>query len=156
MIASSVFGSLVGFAASAIAPISDYFKEKEITRRDIGKLEKTALLAEKGFSQEQTMAVLTQTTEEHARLLKHDIEISKQEPGFISGVQRSVRPVITYAFFALFSAVEISILMQAMNSGLPWEEALTHIWDEETNALFATVLSFWFGDRVFEKRKGKR
>ena len=42
---------------------------------------------------------------EHERLIQHDM-VLQQGTGFIGGLARSVRPIITYAFFLLFAVIE--------------------------------------------------
>jgi hypothetical protein len=91
---------------------------------------------------------------EHARLIEHDISIN-QGTGFISGLQRSVRPVITYSFFILFATVEITLLQKAMAMDIPFNEALAIIWDDDTQAIWAAVVSFWFGSRAIEKSRNR-
>ncbi|MBF0171659.1 MAG: hypothetical protein HQK87_11355 [Nitrospinae bacterium] len=96
--------------------------------------------------------------------IQADIEESKalyqtvQPTGvrWIDGLRGSVRPIITYAFFMLFVAVKGAALWSlAQHADLSIIEALPKIWDEETSALFAAVMSFWFGQRALTKfRKG--
>ena len=111
-----------------------------------------AELQKAGFTQDQVMYSMTARDDEHARLINHDIEISKGT-GFVSAIQKLVRPLITYAFFGLFAAVEISILVKVMESGAEFSDAIQYLWDDETQVMFATVMTFWFGNRVFEKLK---
>ena len=40
--------------------------------------------------------------------------------------------------------------------GLLIAEALPRIWDPETQALFAAVMSFWFGNRTLSKLRERR
>ena len=91
---------------------------------------------------------------EHQRLIDHDISINKGT-GIISGLQKSVRPVITYAFFGLFATIEITLLMNALEMGTPFNEAIQLLWDDETKAIFAAIISFWFGSRAIEKARRK-
>jgi hypothetical protein len=91
---------------------------------------------------------------EHDRLIQHDISINKGS-GFISGLQRSVRPVITYAFFGLFATIEITLLMDALDKGTEFSEAIGLLWDEDTKAIFAAIISFWFGSRAIDKARKK-
>jgi len=57
-----------------------------------------------------------------------------------------------YAFFLLFSSIKLSALYLFINQqGLDFAAALTQIWDAETQALFAAVMSFWFGQRALLK-----
>ena len=75
--------------------------------------------------------------------------------GIISALQRSVRPVITYCFFGLFLAIEITLLREALNSGMSVGESLNVLWDEDTKAIFAAIISFWFGSRAIDKARNK-
>ena len=90
--------------------------------------------------------------EEQKALLQHDTTIS-QHTGFIAGLQKSVRPVITYAFFGIFAIVEYTILMSAIDGGMPLRDAIQIVWDDNTQAIFAAIISFWFGSRAVEKAR---
>jgi hypothetical protein len=65
--------------------------------------------------------------------------------------------MITYAFFLLFAAAKgAGLYMLIAVEGLILVEALPQIWDPETQALFAAVMSFWFGQRALTKlRQGR-
>ena len=55
----------------------------------------------------------------------------------------------------LFASVKSSGLYVLITvEGLLLAEALPRIWDPETQALFAAVMSFWFGSRTFQKMRG--
>jgi len=91
---------------------------------------------------------------ESKALYKHDARVGI---GWVDGLRASVRPIITYAFFMLFAAVKGSgLYMLIVVEGLLIAEALPRIWDEETQALFAAVMSFWFGSRALSKFRGRR
>ena len=150
MISSTILGSILGFAGSSLAPIMGYFEKKHEGKVEIEKMDKAAELAKAGFTQEQVMYTLAARDKEHARLLDHDIEISKGT-GFVAALQKLVRPLITYAFFGLFATVEITVLHHAMTEGVDFNEAILLVWDENTEAIFATIITFWFGNRVWEK-----
>ena len=76
---------------------------------------------------------------------------------WVDGLRSSVRPVITYAFFLLFAAVKGSgLYLLIAVEGLVLADALPRIWDDETAALFAAVLSFWFGARSLAKAREGR
>jgi hypothetical protein len=75
---------------------------------------------------------------------------------WVDGLRASVRPVITYAFFTLFTVVKASALYVLVSEeGLTVIQALPQIWDPETQALFAAVMSFWFGQRGLAKAGGR-
>ena len=78
-------------------------------------------------------------------LYKHDQSLTTTSP-FISGLRASVRPVITYFFFFTFVGVELSVIFNLVDYII-----LQAIWNENTQGLFAAVLSFWFGSRAMSK-----
>ncbi len=58
------------------------------------------------------------------------------------------------AFFLLFAGVKGYALVAV--EGLVLADALPRIWDDETAALFAAVMSFWFGSRSLARlRQGR-
>jgi hypothetical protein len=70
---------------------------------------------------------------------------------FINALRASIRPVITYVFFALFIAVKIAAAYVMISTGQSIPEMLKAVWDADTAALFGTIIAFWFGSRVMEK-----
>lgn len=66
----------------------------------------------------------------------------------------SVRPIVTYGFFALFLFVKIKGFYHGMLvDHTPVIQLLPVVWNEGTESLFAAVLAFWFGSRAFEKSR---
>ena len=149
---SGIIGSLLGFGSSVVPAITDHFRSKREYEFELMKMEKMAELKKAGYDHEIKRFQEMGLHEEQKALLTHDTEIAKGE-GIISGLQKSVRPVITYCFFFLFAAIEITILNEALRNGMDLSSALQIIWDEDTQAIFAAVISFWFGSRAIEKAR---
>ena len=150
----SILGSLIGFAGSAIPSVTDIFKEKDQRKHELEKMRAMAELKQQGMDFDLKMFEAKANDEEHKRLIAHDIAIS-QGTGFMSGLQKSVRPVITYCFFGLFAAIEITLLLDAIENNVEFSEAIKLLWDEDTKAIFAAIISFWFGSRALEKSRKK-
>ena len=150
----SLLGSLLGFAGSAVPAITDHFASKEDRKHELDKMRMVAELCKEGYDFDLKMYETMGADKEHERLIQHDISISKGS-GIIAGLQKSVRPVITYAFFGLFATIEITLLMNAIEMGTPFNEAIQLLWDAETKAIFAAIISFWFGSRAIEKARKK-
>jgi len=70
---------------------------------------------------------------------------------FINALRASLRPVITYTFFIVFMAIKLTVLFVMIDQGASMEAMLKAIWDQDTMALFGTVMGFWFGSRILEK-----
>lgn len=151
---SALLGSLLGFGGSIVPAITDYFGKKQDQKFELAKMEKKAELIKNGYTHEMQMFEQQANDKEHERLINHDISINKGT-GFISGLQKSVRPVITYSFFILFATVEYSLLQKAMSLDVPFNQALMLVWDDDTAAIFAATMSFWFGNRAIEKSRNR-
>jgi hypothetical protein len=59
-------------------------------------------------------------------------------------------------FFALFMATKIVVMLKVLEQGGNWQEGVTLMFDQETQGLFAAVVSFWFGQRSVSKFMGKK
>ena len=75
---------------------------------------------------------------------------------WVEALIQSVRPVLTYSFFALYAAVKASQVHLAYSAvGGDLALALNAAWHEADQALFATIIAFWFGSRCLTRyRKG--
>ena len=90
--------------------------------------------------------------EESRSIYLHASEVAKNnKSSFISALQASVRPVITYFFFILFGTIKGLAVYVAVKEGDDVSQAILNSWDQETAILFSTVISFWFGGRAMRK-----
>lgn len=151
---SGLLGSVLGFGGSVVPAITDHFKTKANNKFELAKMEKMAELRAAGFDHEMRMFETQAADNEHARLIEHDISIN-QGTGFIAGLQKSVRPIITYCFFGLFAVIEVTLLMEALEKGTDFADAINILWDDDTKAIFAAIISFWFGSRAIDKSRRK-
>lgn len=69
------------------------------------------------------------------------------------GLSTSVRPMITYLFMLVYCFAKFAAIKAAMSSGVDVYQAVLKSWTESDQALWASVLNFWFLGRVFEKMK---
>ena len=148
----SILGYLLGFASSAVPAITDSFAQKQDNKHELDKMKLMAELRSAGYDHDLKVYEQMGADKEHDRLIQHDIAIN-QSSGIIAGLQKSVRPVITYAFFILFAVIEITLLMEALEKGTDFAEAINLLWDEDTKAIFAAIISFWFGSRAIDKAR---
>lgn len=156
----SIIGSVIGFAGSVIPGVLDHFKKKEDNKIKLEVMKMQADLMRERADIDLIKFHAMAEDNEHQRLINHDISIAK---GPLAWLRSSVRPTITYMFFALFAAVKIAALNEAMypssnsTQAVPFATAIETVWDDETQAIFAAIISFWFGSRAIEvsrKRMG--
>ena len=148
----TVLGSLLGFAGSAVPSLIDMFKEKEDKKAKVEMFKLQLEAKEKGVDLDIKLMEAKAAVEEQKSLIEHDIALGKQG-GFINSLRAFVRPFITYVFFLTFIGVKFTLVYQGIKSGSDLKATLDLVWDEQTEALFAAIISFWFGSRAMPKIK---
>jgi hypothetical protein len=146
----SLLGSLLGFGTSFLPKVMDYFQDRSDKKHELAVMEVQIRQQKELASQKLEMVNVEADIREVEALQK-----SMQPTGvkWVDGLRGSVRPVITYAFFLLFCFVEISAYLALTASGISGLDALNAVWDEDTKALFAAVIAFWFGGRAISRAK---
>ena len=90
--------------------------------------------------------------QERASLYAHDIEIGKGASQWVVNARAMVRPAITYGMFLMFMFVEIFGFWFAYHREVSFDIALDLLWDNETQIIWASIVSFWFGTQAFSKK----
>jgi hypothetical protein len=101
-------------------------------------------------SAEKVSLIDAQKSEMEA-IYAHDIAIGQGASQWMINYRTGVRPTITYGFFALLMLVEIGLFAYGWNKGVEFKDLAKMLWDDETQALFAAIISFHFGGRAFGK-----
>ena len=146
----SLLGTLLGFGTSFLPKVMDYFQDKSDKKHELAVMEVQIKQQKELAIQKLEMVNVEADIREIEALQK-----SMQPTGvkWVDGLRGSVRPVITYAFFLLFCFVEISAYLALTASGVSGLDAVNAVWDEDTKALFAAVIAFWFGGRAVNRAK---
>lgn len=148
----ALLGSLLGFGTSFLPQVLDFFKQKQEHKNKLELLELQGEMAARGASLQLDILDKKAELEETKAIYNY----ANPTSGFSAGLAASVRPIITYLFFALFMATKIVIMLKVMEEGGDWKEAVDLMFDAETQGLFAAVISFWFGQRSVSKFMGKK
>lgn len=145
----ALLGSLLGFGSSFLPEVLNYFKANQQQKHRMEMMQLETQLAQKRSEMKLVELDKKADIEEAKGLYAHDQSIDAG--GFINALRGSVRPVITYAFFLLFCATKVVIMVKVMQSGGDWTQAVDLMFDSETKGLFSAVLAFWFGNRALSK-----
>ena len=147
----TLLGSLLGFLGSAFPQILKLFQEAHDRRHELAILNLQMEQQRQGHQQRLEEIKSDGEIKQSLALYQHD----SQPAGYkwVEALRASVRPVLTYAFFLLFAAVKIAGLYTMVSfDGMSLAVALPLIWDAETQALFAAIMTFWFGQRALRGR----
>lgn len=64
-----------------------------------------------------------------------------------------VRPLVTYWFVILYSAVKIAMMLVAYEQSADWKSVLIESWNPEDMGIFTGIIAFWFVSRTFDRSK---
>jgi hypothetical protein len=156
----SLFGSLLGFGTSFLPTLLGFFEQGQKNRHQLKLLEAQAKHAEVLSQLKLQELDAAADVEESRSIYEHAAQLARSnKSSFISALQASVRPVVTYFFFILFATIKGLAVYVAVQEGDDVSQAILASWDEETKILFSTVISFWFGQRgmksIRKARNGK-
>ena len=145
----TLFGSLLGFLSAAFPDFLKLFQDHQDRKHELKILELQLEQQAQGHSQRLEEIQISADIAESNALYKHASRPSGI--AWVEALRASVRPIVTYSFFLLFAFIKIASLSALLSSGYSITDGLIAIWDVETQALFAAVMSFWFGQRALQK-----
>jgi hypothetical protein len=159
----TLLSTLVSFLAGGLPKILNFMQDRADKAQEIAlaklQFERELALAERGFLAQQRMEeirtdqIAMQTAvQEREALYAHDVAIGKGASQGIIDLRASVRPVITYGMFLMLVAVNVFGAAYAWHMGVPFDQALEILWDEDSAIVFSSIIAFWFGTQAFGKR----
>ena len=156
----SLVGSILGFGTSFLPTLLGFFEQGQKNRHQLKLLDAQAKHAEVLSQLKLEELDAAADVEESRSIYEHAAQLARSnKSSFISALQASVRPVVTYFFFILFATIKGLAVYVAVQEGDDVSQAILASWDEETKILFSTVISFWFGQRgmksIRKARNGK-
>lgn len=140
----------------------DYLKRKDELKYETQLLSLKAKYAEQETNNKISIIQAESIATEGKSLRDHDSSLMS-ESAFITDLRASVRPVVTYFFFALFifmklvtimSFIKYNVQTDMLGNALAWAEIMPLIWDQDTSSIFGAIVGFWFGSRQIEKARG--
>lgn len=148
----ALLGSLLGFGTSFLPQLLEFMNKGQDHKNKLELMRLQGELAAQGVN------LQLQVLDKQAEIAETQAMYNYANPssGFGAGLAASVRPIITYLFFALFMASKAVVMIKVMEQGGDWTESVDLMFDDETKALFAAIISFWFGNRAVSKFMGKR
>ena len=144
----SLFGSLLGFGTSFLPSILSFLEQGQKNRHQLKLLDAQAKHAEVLSKLKVEELDAQADVSEAENIYKHASELAKaNKSSFVSALQASVRPVITYFYFVVFGLIKGLDDYVAIQEGDDAYQAIINSWDEESKNLLSTIISFWNGQR---------
>ena len=159
----TLLSTLISFLAGGLPKLLGFFQDRADKKHEMAmaqlQIERELELRKAGFEAQQRVEeikvegqAIEAEASERAALYAHDIAIGQGASQWVTNARAMVRPAITYGLFILFAFVEIFGFWFAFYKEVPFEVALDLLWDNETQIIWASVVSFWFGTQAFGKK----
>ncbi len=147
----SLIGSLLGFGTSFLPKIMDYFQDRQDKAHELEvmarQLDMQLQLQQAGHEMRLEEINIGADIRETESLHKHDRKVGVT---WVDALRGSVRPVVTYIMVLEFVFIKSAAMYLILGSDGVTMDTLDQVWDAETRALFAAILSFWFGHRALK------
>jgi len=165
----TLFSSLISFLMGGLPKILEFFQDRADKKHELAlaamqterelTLKKAGLEAQERIEHIQTEQIQinaevtnAQTAmQERQALYAHDIALGQGASNWVINMRAATRSVITYGMFAMFMFVEIFGFYYAWHTNVEFTVALDNLWDDETQIIWACIVSFWFGGQAFKK-----
>jgi hypothetical protein len=158
----TLFSTLISFLSGGLPNLLNFFQDKSDKKHELAmaamQMDQQLRMQQAGFqSQEHIEEIKTHQYEiqaqadERQALYAHDIAIGQGASQWVINMRASVRPAITFGLFFLLVFVDVFGFYYAIHTDVPFDTALNILWDDETQTIWASVVSFWFGTQAFKK-----
>ena len=142
----TLLAAITGFISSIIPEILKIYKDINDKRHEIDILDRQ--IANNKLNQSKTFTELTisqEMAEQHALYSTYKSGVS-----WVDGLNGSVRPVLAYSFFAMYGIVKY-VQYKSLKSSALLVQYLDILWTIDDQTIFAGIISFYFGQRTFNK-----
>ena len=165
----TLFSSLISFLMGGLPKILEFFQDRADKKHELAlaalqterelALKKAGLEAQERIEHIQTEQIqinadvqMAQTAmQERQALYAHDIALGQGASTWVINMRAATRSVITYGMYVLFMFVEVFGFYYAWHTGVAFDVAMDQLWDNETQIIWACIVSFWFGGQAFKK-----
>jgi hypothetical protein len=155
--------TLVSFLAGGLPKLLGFFQDRADKKQEIllaqMQIERELEMRKLGFEAQQRVEevhlqgqLVEAAATERSALYAHDIAIGQGASQWMINLRAGVRPLITYGLFLLLVFVDVAGFVYAWNHNVPFIEMLDTLWDADTQIIWASVISFWFGSQAFAKK----
>jgi hypothetical protein len=166
--------TVISFLSGGLPNLLSFFQDRSDKKHELAlaqvqfqqqlELQKAGFVAQKELEEVRLDEIKTQTTadihiadiqaeaNQRSALYSHDIAIGQGASQWVINMRASVRPVINFGLFGLIVFVDVFGFYYAIHTNVPFDVALNILWDDETQTIWASVVSFWFGTQAFAKK----
>lgn len=140
----TLLASLVGFLSSILPEIIKYFKDMNDKNHELEILDRQIKFSK--YSTNKTLEEIHIAHDIHEQASLYSTY--KSDISWVDALNASVRPILAYSFFIMYLMVKY-MQYRAISMSSHVIEYLDVIWNIDDQAIFAGIISFYFGQRTF-------
>jgi len=142
----TLLASIAGFVSSIIPEVVKYFKDVNDKKHELAILDKQIQYNQTAASRSLEEIHISRDIQEQASLYA----TYKTEITWVDAVNGPVRPILAYSFFITYMIVKY-LQYAAISRTSHVIEYIEIIWSTDDQAIFAGIISFYYGQRTFQK-----
>lgn len=142
----TLLASIAGFISSIIPEIVKYFKDVNDKKHELAILAKQIEYSQSSANRSLEEIHISRDILEQSSLYA----TYKTEITWVDAVNGLVRPVLAYSFFIMYIFVKY-LQYVAISATSHVIEYIEIIWSIDDQAIFAGIISFYYGQRTFQK-----
>ena len=148
---TTLLATLLGFISSAFPDLLKIWRDSADRKHELEILQLQMQQQEKGhINRLDEINVQADISESRALYKTYSTGVR-----WVDSLNGTVRPILAYTFFLLYTSVKWAQISMLLNT-TTLQEALPLVWQMEDQAIFAGIISFYFGQRAMSKlRSGK-
>ena len=142
----TLLASITGFIISIIPEILKIVKNQNDRKHELNVLDRKIENSKLGH------ASIIEEIGSSKEISEHNTLYSTYKSGveWVDALNASVRPVLAYSFFIMYAGVKY-IQFKSIQTTAILVEYLEVLWNIDDQAIFAGIISFYFGQRMFNK-----
>ncbi|MCD6035214.1 MAG: hypothetical protein K0R63_955 [Rickettsiales bacterium] len=143
----TLFGALVGFLGSIVPEFLKMWKDSSDKKHELQVMKLQMDFQAQGHRDRlEEISFAGDIAQSQALYKTYHTGI-----GWVDALNGTVRPVVAYAFFLLYAAIKFLYYASLPDSGVPFVVVYEALWTTEDAAIFAGIMSFYFGQRAMHK-----
>lgn len=169
----TLLSTLISFLMGGLPKLLDFFQDRSDKKHELAlaamQTERELAMLEKGYaaqakveeirldeiktssSAETTQSIIGAQQAEMQAIYAHDMSLNEGTSTWVKNLRALVRPLITYGFFGLLVMIDVMLFWHGYKQGVDFVTLSEQLWDNDTQALFASIIAFHFGGRAFGK-----
>jgi hypothetical protein len=169
----TLLSTLISFLMGGLPKLLDFFQDRSDKRHELElaqmqiqrelEMRRVGFEAQERVEQIHTQQLMLETSTqvktslidaqkaEMQAIYAHDTALNEGTSQWMKNLRASVRPVITYGFFFLLVGIDVALAWHGINTKVDFQQMADQLWDNDTQALFASIIAFHFGGRAFGK-----